>query len=223
MSSTLIKNVPSKIAIPLTLIFNKSIPDGQFPTSLKIAKICPVYKCDNKLLVNNYRPIPILPTFLKIFERLKYNRLLEYINKNNILFQNQYDFREKHSTFMTLLKLIDDISNEVNNKIYSVGIFIYLSKAFDHSLLIKKLRNYGVKGIVADWFVSYLSNRSQYRYVKIDDTSSALLNVSCGVPQGSILGLLLFIIYVNAINNSSNIAILFFLLTPLIWFSSIMT
>ena len=95
---------------------------------------------------------------------------------------------------MDLLKLIDDISNEVNNTIYSVGIFIDLSKAFDtidHSLLIQTLQHYGVRGIVADWFVSYLANRSQY--VKIDDTSSALLNVSCGVPQGSILGSLLFI------------------------------
>ena len=98
-------------------------------------------------------------------------------------------------------------TNEVNNKIYSVGIFIDLSKAFDtvdHSLLIKKHQHYGVRGIVANWFVSYLANRAQC--VKIDDTSSALLNVSCGVPQGSILGQLLFIIYVNDINNASNIA-----------------
>ena len=98
VSSALIKNLPTEIAIPLALIFNKSIAYGQFPTSLNIAKICPVYKCDNKLLVKNYRPISILPTFSKVFERLMYNRLLEYINKNNILFKNQYGFHEKHST-----------------------------------------------------------------------------------------------------------------------------
>ena len=89
--------------------------------------------------------------------------------------QNQYGFREKHSTFLALLKLIDDISNEVNNTIYSIGIFIDLSKAFDtidHSLLIKKLHHYVVREIVLDWFVSYLANRSQY--VKIYDTSSGL-------------------------------------------------
>ena len=100
------------------------------------------------------------------------------------MFQNQNGFRIKHSTIMAVLKLIDDISNEVNNKLYSIGIFIDLSKAFntiDHSLLIKKLQHYGVRGIVADWFVSYLANRSQY--VKIDDTSIVLLNVSCGVPK----------------------------------------
>ena len=99
------------------------------------------------------------------------------------MFQNQYGFREKHSTFMALLKLIDDISNEVNNKIYSVGIFIDLSKAFDtidHSLLIKPLQHYGVRGIVADWFVSYLANRSQY--VKIYYTSSVLLTSTSRMP-----------------------------------------
>ena len=96
------------------------------------------------------------------------------------MFPNQYGFREKHSTFMSLLKLIDDISNEVNNKIYSVGIFIDLSKDFDtidHSLLVKKLQYDGVRGIVADWFVSYVANRSKY------DTSSALLNISCVSPK----------------------------------------
>ena len=151
-----------------------------------------------------------------------YNRLLKYINKNNIFSQNQYGFRKKQSTFMALLKLIDDIFNEINNKIYSIGIFIDLSEAFDtidHSLLIKKLQHYRVRRIVLDWFVSYLANRSQY--VKIDDTSSALLNVSCEVPQGSILGPLLFIIYINDITNASNIAMFVLLLTILTCFLSI--
>ena len=170
-------------------------------------RLCPVYKSDDKLQINNYRPISNLPIFPKIFEMLVYNWLLEFLNKNFVLAQNQYAFLAKHYTFMALMRMVDDISNEINNTNFSIGIFIDLSKAFDtinHKLVIKKLHHYGVTGIALDWFISYLSNRSQF--VKIQDSSSDLLNITCGVPQGSILGPLLFILYMNDIINASTLA-----------------
>jgi hypothetical protein len=205
--SIIVKNTISAIAQPLSFVINLSLNSGQFPDLLKVAKVIPVYKADDKLLTTNYRPISILPIFSKIFERVMYNRLLSYLDAKKILTQNQYGFREKHSTYMALLSLVDDISEEMNNKNYSIGIFIDLSKAFDtinHKLLIAKLNHYGIRGMVLDWFVSYLTNRTQT--VNINNTSSAFLSVKCGVPQGSILGPLLFLIYINDIINASDLA-----------------
>ena len=125
----LIKQVCSGIALPLSNIFNKSITSSIFPEQMKIAKIIPMYKSEDRYLINNYRPISILPFFSNIFECLMYIRLLNYVkNINNILSPNQFSFREKHSTYMALLKLIDDISEEIDNKNFSVGVFIHLSK-----------------------------------------------------------------------------------------------
>ena len=116
ISRVIVKPVASCIAMPLTSIFNKPLELGKFPDKLKIAKISSIYKSDDKLQINNYWPISLLPIFFKIFEKLMYNRLLEYLNKNYALAQNQYGFREKHSTFMVLMRMVDDISNEINNK-----------------------------------------------------------------------------------------------------------
>ena len=174
---------------------------------MKIAKIIPMNKSEDRYSINNYRLISILPFFSKLFERLMYNRLLDYVNANNILYPNQFGFREKHSTYMALLKLIDDILKEIDNNNFSIGVFIDLSKAFDtinHDILIKKLNSYGIRSIALEWLKNYLTNRLQY--VSINYMDSSFLPITCSVPQGSILSPLLFILYFNDIVSTSNLA-----------------
>jgi len=202
-----IKQTIDVIATPLSIIFNLSLKNGIFPDELKIARVVPIYKSDSKTVISNYRPISILPFISKILERLMYDRVQSFLNKNDILTKNQYGFREKHSTYMALLKLVDQITEKLNNKQFTIGIFIDLSKAFDtidHKILISKLQHYGIRGIALEWFKSYLTNRHQY--VNIGESNSSMQHVSCGIPQGSILGPMLFIIYINDITFASKIA-----------------
>jgi hypothetical protein len=179
---------------------------GIFPDKLKIAQISPIYKKDDESLFNNYRPISLLPAISKVFEKIIFKQLYDYFHINKLFYNSQYGFRAEHSTEFAALELIDRVLVEMDKNEIPISIFLDLSKAFDtldHPILLNKLDYYGIKGDALNLMKSYLSDRKQY--VEIDGIQSDTLVIKTGVPQGSILGPLLFIIYINDIANSSNI------------------
>ena len=137
---------------------------GRVPDSLKIAKVCPIFKSGNNADFTNYRPISVLPSFSIILEKLVNSRLLNYLSQHSILSDNQYGFRNNHDTSMAVLETIDKITNARDSNAFSIGIFIDLSKAFDtliNNILFDKLEHYGVRRVALQWLKSYLHNRSQ--------------------------------------------------------------
>ena len=177
---------------------------GFFPDKLKIAKVIPIHKKDDETFFTNYRPISLLPALSKIFEKAIYNQLYEYFQEYKLFYNSQYGFRAGHSTEYAAIELVDKIITEMDKDKLPICFFLDLSKAFDtldHRILLDKLNYYGIKDTPAKLFESYLTNR--FQYVEMNETKSELLPIMTGVPQGSILGPVLFIIYINDISEVS--------------------
>jgi hypothetical protein len=222
ISPKLLKETLSEIIIPITHIINRSLDSGIVPDQLKIAKVIPIYKASDSDQLRNYRPISLLPAFSKLIEKIMYNKVMSFLNSNNILYKHQYEFRPKHSTIHPIIHLINHCAkaNDANPQQYTMSIFCDLSKPFDvinHEILITKLNVWGIRGSANKWFQNYLSDRKQY--VEIENTKSDFQNIMCGVPQGSILGALLYLIYVNDISKSTNGHILSFADDTSLYFS----
>jgi retron-type reverse transcriptase len=196
VSAQLLNEGAETIAPHLAVIGRLSLKYGQVFDLMKIAKIIPIFKADDPNLPSNYRPVSVLSVLSKILERIVHTRLSEFFA--TILTKHQYGFRKNLNTELALINFYQSLIDKLDKGFIGFGLFIDLKKAFDtvdHKILLRKLVRYGVCGPVLSWFKDYLSGRTQY--VKIDGKKSDSRMVLCGVPQGSILGPLLFIIYIN--------------------------
>ena len=206
LSTIIMKLVKSDLLKPLTTLINQSLHTGIFSDKLKIAKVIPLFKKGDSTLIENYRPISLLPVISKIFERVIFNQMNDYFTLNNLFYDKQYGFRKYHSTELAALNVVDTIVNHMDNGNTPFAVYPDLSKAFDtlnHSILLDKLKFYGFRGTSINMIKRYLSNRKHCS--EIDRFRSSYINIPTGVPQGSILGPLLFIIYMHDLPNASRL------------------
>ena len=199
------KAISEVISKPLTNLMNECLDKSIYPEILKVSRITAVHK-GGEMIPNNFRPISNLHKVNKIFEKIIFNRLMAFFEKFNILSLNQFAYQKNNSTTNALDIIMEKIYSSLNKKKYVMGVFLDQSKAFDlvvHSILLEKLKNTGIRGKELELIRNYLSGRKQY--VKLGNEESTLENVSMGVPQGSTLGPLLYLVYINDLKNCHNL------------------
>ena len=182
------------------MIFNSALVTCVYPTDMKLAKVSALYKKKEHLYPENYRPISLLSCLDKLFEKLIYRRFIKFIEKHKLIVLEQYGFLKKHSTTLALINLVDTIKSFLDKGEFVLAIYLDLKKAFDtvnHDILLAKLAHYGFRGHAFNFIQSYLKNRKQYTYV--NNVKSNISSIDTGVPQGSVLGPLFFLLYVNDI------------------------
>jgi hypothetical protein len=205
LSNKLVKLMKDIIVKPLTIIINQSLHNGIFPQKMKIAKVLPLHKKNENYLFDNYRPVSLLPSLSKLLEKIMHKQLFHYFDESKLLYDSQYGFRNRHSTELAALEIVDTLVKQMDDNEIPINIYLDLSKAFDtldHKILISKLQFYGVGGNSLKLLKDYLTNRQQY--VVFNNHESEFRKIITGVPQGSILGPLLFIIYLNDITMATD-------------------